>query len=82
VIIFHVIDKIMEEEFDLETRPYNLIDMETGETIKLQPAEIQDLRAVYQTIRDGEAKWADYVKPDKTEPQPAGADFTLAGKAE
>jgi uncharacterized protein (DUF58 family) len=42
VIIFHVIDKKMEEEFELENRPYNLIDMETGETIKLQPAEIRE----------------------------------------
>ena len=42
VIIFHVLDKKLEEEFELENRPYNLIDMETGETIKLQPAEIRE----------------------------------------
>jgi hypothetical protein len=27
------------------------------------PAEIQDLRSIYSSIRDGEAKWIDYVKP-------------------
>ena len=42
VIIFHVIDKKLEEDFELENRPYNLIDMETGEMIKLQPAEIRE----------------------------------------
>lgn len=42
VIIFHVLDKKLEEDFELENRPYNLIDMETGETIKLQPAEIRE----------------------------------------
>ncbi len=42
VIIFHVLDKKLEEVFELENRPYNLIDMETGETIKLQPAEIRE----------------------------------------
>lgn len=41
VIIFHVIDKKIEAAFELENRPYNLIDMETGENIRLQPAEIR-----------------------------------------
>ncbi len=42
VIIFHVIDKKIEAAFELENRPYNLIDMETGENIRLQPAEIRE----------------------------------------
>ena len=32
----------MEVDFDLDNRPYNLIDMETGEQMKLQPAEIKE----------------------------------------
>ena len=42
VILFHVMDKKMEVDFELDNRPYNLIDMETGESMKLQPAEIKD----------------------------------------
>ena len=42
VILFHVVNQKMEVDFDLENRPYNLIDMETGEEMKLQPAEIKE----------------------------------------
>jgi uncharacterized protein (DUF58 family) len=42
VIIFHTVDKKHELEFELENRPYHLIDMETGEKIKLQPGEFRD----------------------------------------
>jgi uncharacterized protein (DUF58 family) len=42
VVIFHVIDQRLEAAFELENRPYNLIDMETGESVKLQPAEIRE----------------------------------------
>lgn len=31
------------------------------------PAELQDLRSIYQTIKDGEAKWSDYVSPPQGE---------------
>ncbi len=43
VILFHVVDKKIEVDFELENRPYQLVDMETGEKIKLQPAEIKEL---------------------------------------
>lgn len=42
VIVFHVVDKQMEVNFNLENRPYTLVDMETGERLKLQPAEIRE----------------------------------------
>lgn len=42
VIIFHVTDKKSEKDFDLENRPYTLIDMETKEKIKLNPSQIQE----------------------------------------
>lgn len=42
VVVFHVIDKAKELEFELENRPYTLVDMETGEKLKLQPAAIKD----------------------------------------
>lgn len=43
VILFHVVDQKMEVDFKLDNRPYNLVDMETGENMKLQPAEIKEL---------------------------------------
>jgi len=45
VILFHVVDKSLEIEFEFENRPYMFIDMETGEKIKLQSNEV---KAEYQ----------------------------------
>lgn len=42
VLVFHVVDKKTEIDFELENRPYTLVDMETGERIKLQPAAIKE----------------------------------------
>lgn len=42
VVIFHTVDQELEVDFDLENRPYNLIDMETGEKIRLQPSEFKE----------------------------------------
>lgn len=41
VIIFHVVDKQTEVDFSLENRPVNLVDMETGEKMKLHPMEVK-----------------------------------------
>lgn len=41
VIVFHVVNKTLEVDFELENRPHTLIDMETGVKIKLQPNEIK-----------------------------------------
>ncbi len=42
VILFHVTDKKLEEELNIDDRPYRFEDMETGESIKLNPLEIRD----------------------------------------
>ncbi len=42
VIVFHVTDTEHEKEFKYQNRPYQFIDMETGETIKLNPNEIRE----------------------------------------
>ncbi len=42
VIIFHVHDRKSEIEFQLDNRPYQLIDMETGESMRLQPSEVKE----------------------------------------
>ncbi len=41
VIVFHVVQKKTEIDFELENRPYYLVDMETGEKMKVQPSEIK-----------------------------------------
>jgi len=42
VILFHVVDKKLEEDLDLDDRPYRFIDMESKETIKLNPVEVRE----------------------------------------
>ncbi|PKP53980.1 MAG: DUF58 domain-containing protein [Bacteroidetes bacterium HGW-Bacteroidetes-1] len=42
VVLFHVMDHKIEEELDLQNRPYRFIDMETKETIRLNPVQIQE----------------------------------------
>jgi uncharacterized protein (DUF58 family) len=41
VILFHVVDKSKELDFEYDNRPYRFVDMETGDEIKLQPAEVR-----------------------------------------
>ncbi len=41
VILFHVVDKAKEIDFDFENRPYKFIDMESGEEVRLTPSEIR-----------------------------------------
>ena len=42
VILFHVMDGAMEMDFEFENRPYEFVDMESGELIKLQPQQIKE----------------------------------------
>jgi uncharacterized protein (DUF58 family) len=42
VIIFHVIDKRLEQDFDFTNRPYKFIDLETNEVLKLNPNEVRE----------------------------------------
>ena len=42
VILFHVKDKRMEEEFEFSNRPHIFIDMESGREIKFSPNEIRE----------------------------------------
>ena len=41
VVLFHVVDKKKEVDFEFENRPYEFIDMETGEKVKLQSNEVK-----------------------------------------
>lgn len=42
VLLFHVIDKAKELEFEYENRPYQFIDMESGEQVKLQANQVKE----------------------------------------
>lgn len=52
VIIFSVSDKAKEIDFMFENRPYEFIDMETGELLKTNTAAVKDIYLnAYQTYR-------------------------------
>ncbi len=42
VLLFHVVDGKKELDFDFENRPYEFVDMETNETLKINPSDIKD----------------------------------------
>ena len=42
IIIFHVIDKNHETNFDFNNKPYKFVDLETGEELKLNPNNIRN----------------------------------------
>jgi uncharacterized protein (DUF58 family) len=42
VVLFHVVDKSKEIDFQFENRPYVFIDMETGEKVRLQSNQVKD----------------------------------------
>jgi uncharacterized protein (DUF58 family) len=63
VVIFHVVDEKSEVDFELDNRPVNLIDMETGEKMKLHPNEVkanykQAIRAHFDSIQMKCAQYA------------------------
>ncbi len=42
VILFHVVDKSKEIEFEFENRPYKFIDSESGKELKINPSEVKE----------------------------------------
>ncbi|MBA2612233.1 MAG: DUF58 domain-containing protein [Bacteroidetes bacterium] len=42
VVLFHVVDKAKEIDFEFENKPYHFIDLESGEEIKLNPSQIKE----------------------------------------
>jgi uncharacterized protein (DUF58 family) len=41
VLLFHVTDQKTEQAFDFEERPYEFVDVETGEKLRIQPGEVR-----------------------------------------
>ncbi len=56
VILFHVVDRKTEIDFDFDNRPYTFEDMETGERIKLNPGAIRDQYRQYSDKFEKEIK--------------------------
>ena len=73
VILFHVVDKSKELDFDYENRPYKFVDMETNEEVKLSPNQIREqfTKASEQFLNSLKLKCAqyqiDFVKVDINE---------------
>lgn len=70
VIVFHVNDFATEAEFQFEERPYEFVDLETNESIKLQPSQVRNayqekMKAYYQNLylKCGQYK-IDFIKAD------------------
>ncbi|CAH0994026.1 hypothetical protein EMA8858_00133 [Emticicia aquatica] len=42
VLLFHVTDKNTEEDFNFEERPYEFIDLESGEKVRAQPSQVKE----------------------------------------
>ncbi|RYZ53967.1 MAG: DUF58 domain-containing protein [Sphingobacteriales bacterium] len=42
VILFHIIEGKLETEFEFENRPYEFVDLESGEKLRIQPHQIQE----------------------------------------
>ena len=63
VIVFHTIDKRTELNFELENRPYNIIDMESGESMKLQPNQLKEAytTAIGSYFKEIEMRCSDYA---------------------
>jgi uncharacterized protein (DUF58 family) len=43
VLLFHVTDHQLELDFDYENRPYEFVDLESGEKVKLQSHQVKDI---------------------------------------
>jgi hypothetical protein len=42
VVLFHVVDKKLEMDFDFQNRPYRFVDVETGETVKVHANSVRE----------------------------------------
>ncbi|GAB3840011.1 DUF58 domain-containing protein [Hymenobacter jeollabukensis] len=74
VLLFHVMDRATETDFDFAERPYVFEDVETGQRIKLNPSQVREqYRAAMQqytqdlALRCGQYK-IDFVPVDIQEP--------------
>ena len=58
--------RILDSFSDIGVQPKDIEVYLGHRTDTLTPAELQDLRSMYRAIREGEARWTDYVGGDRT----------------
>lgn len=74
VIMFHVVDKKHELDFEFENRPYEFVDMETGDKVKLhanqvKEAYVEKMRTFEQSLKLKCAQYKiDFVEADINKP--------------
>ncbi|MDD2411926.1 MAG: DUF58 domain-containing protein [Bacteroidales bacterium] len=70
VILFHVLDKKSEIDFEFQNRPYRFIDLESNQELKLHPNEVKELyvKAMKEYFEELKMKCGqfqiDYVEAD------------------
>ncbi len=62
VLLFHVTDHRLEKEFDFASRPTKFIDLETGQVLRLNPAEVKKhyTRSIQTFFEDLKVKCGQY----------------------
>ena len=62
VVIFNVLDHKKELDFDFDNRPYHFIDMESGEELKVHPANVKKtyLEAIHEYHKELKLRCAQY----------------------
>jgi len=43
VVVFHLFSRLIEQDFGLDNRPYILVDMESGEEMRILPNEFKSM---------------------------------------
>lgn len=62
ILLFNVADKKKEIDFEFDNRPYNFIDLESGEEIKVHPNEVKSAytKAIHSYIQELQRKCGQY----------------------
>ncbi len=62
VILFHVTDKSLEQDFEFQNRPYKFVDLESGDVLKVNPNELREnyTTSVKTYIKDLKLKCSQY----------------------
>ena len=62
VILFHVTDKLLEQDFEFQNRPYKFVDLESGDVLKVNPNELREnyTTSVKTYIKDLKLKCSQY----------------------
>ena len=59
--------KILDAFSEIGVKPRDLQQYLGHPTDSLNPKELEDLRSIYRAIKDGEARWADYIQTEEDE---------------